>query len=235
MTCDIGSWKAAARIAGLHFQGEATGTAGGRVRRCSIRVPLRYSGKLLVHRSDRLPFDLKDSSISRQILPERVVLALADRPHASFRYFADRHFAGLGRHWRWLATVARFRHPLWMTSVIARLRYATRRHRGLRCLSVVLAFALMLVTWPQLELHSHVKGDHAHSHSVEHHAHDHQIPEDLDAPGVMHLHDASSVAWTLPSCQAQIAAVPLAAWNPAPTFDSGTLAAPPPPHRPPIA
>jgi hypothetical protein len=51
----------------------------------------------------------------------------------------------------------------------------------------------------------------------------------------MHVHDASSVAWTLPSRQAPIAAVPLAVWDPALTFDSGALAAPPPPHRPPIA
>lgn len=93
----------------------------------------------------------------------------------------------------------------------------------------------MAVAWPQLELHSHAKGEQAHSHAVEHDAHDAQSPGDFDATGVIHLHDASSVAWTLPSCQAQIAAVPPAAWVPALAFDSGELAALPPPHRPPIA
>jgi len=122
-----------------------------------------------------------------------------------------------------------------MTSAITRIRDALRRHRGLRALSLVLAFALLFVTWPQLELHSHVKGDQTHAHAVEHAAHDQQVPEDHDAAGVMHLHDASSVAWTLPSCQSHIAAVPLPAWNPALIFDSGARAAPPPPHRPPIA
>lgn len=121
-----------------------------------------------------------------------------------------------------------------MKSAITRIRDAIRRHRGLRALSLVLAFALMFVAWPQLELHSHTKGDQTHSHAFEHDAHDQQVPEDLDAPGVMHLHDASSVAWTLPSSQSLIAAAPLPAWNLTLMFDSGALAAPPPPHRPPI-
>lgn len=135
----------------------------------------------------------------------------------------------------WLVTDARFRHPAQMTSAITRLRNAVRRHRGLRCLSFVLAFALLFVAWPQLDLHAHAKGEQSHSHAFDHNSHDQQAPEDLDAPGVMHLHDASSAAWTLPSCQTQIAAVPLKAWHLALTFDSGALAAPPPPHRPPIA
>lgn len=122
-----------------------------------------------------------------------------------------------------------------MTSAITRLRDAIRRHRGWRCLSVVLAFALMFVTWPQLELHAHAKGDQAHAHALEHDAHDQQVPDDAASPGVMHLHDASTVAWTMPTGHAPIAMVPPSAWSLALTFDSGALAALPPPHRPPIA
>ncbi len=122
-----------------------------------------------------------------------------------------------------------------MSIAIARIRSSIGRHRGWRGLSWVLAFAVMFMAWPQIDLHAHAKGEQAHTHALQHDAHDQQAPEDLDAPGVMHVHDASSVAWTLPSRQAPIAAVPLAVWDPALTFDSGALAAPPPPHRPPIA
>jgi hypothetical protein len=122
-----------------------------------------------------------------------------------------------------------------MTPAIKRLRRAIGRNRGLRALSLLLAFALLFVAWPQLEVHSHVDGGQAHSHALGHHAHDAQLPDDPDAPGVAHLHDASTVAWTLPLCQTQIAAVPAAAWNPALGFNPGAVTALPPPHRPPIA
>ena len=122
-----------------------------------------------------------------------------------------------------------------MSSAIARIRNAVGRHRGWRALSWFLALAVMFMAWPQIHLHANAEGERPHTHALQHDAHDQQAPEDLDAPGVMHVHDASSVAWTLPSRQAPIAAVPLAVWDPALTFDSGALAAPPPPHRPPIA
>ncbi|MCE7932471.1 MAG: hypothetical protein DYH17_13995 [Xanthomonadales bacterium PRO6] len=93
----------------------------------------------------------------------------------------------------------------------------------------------MCMTWPQLELHSHAKGDQAHAHALEHDADDQQIPDDSESPGVMHVHDASAVAWTLPSRQPQITAVPPVSWTPSLIFDSGAQAALPPPRRPPIA
>ncbi len=122
-----------------------------------------------------------------------------------------------------------------MRFVITRVRHAIGSHRGWRGFSWILAFAVMLMAWPQIDLHAHAEGEQTHTHELQHDTHDQQATEDLDAPGVMHLHDASSVAWTLPSRQPQIAAAPLSAWHPALTFDSGALAAPPPPHRPPIA
>jgi hypothetical protein len=123
-----------------------------------------------------------------------------------------------------------------MKPAIACLRNAISRQYGWRGFSMVLAFALMFVGWPQIDLHAHGKGDKAHVHALDHDADDHQFPEDPGAPGVMHVHDASSgFAWALPSRPSQIAAMPLAAWIPALTSAAGPLPARPPPQRPPIA
>ena len=123
-----------------------------------------------------------------------------------------------------------------MQAVLTQFRNAFGRHRGLRALSLCMAFAMLFVTWPQLELHAHARGEHAHAHVLEHETHHHyQIPDGVGDAEVIHVHDASSFVWTLPSSVALVAAMPPAPWNPARKFDPGALAAPPPPHRPPIA
>lgn len=121
-----------------------------------------------------------------------------------------------------------------MSPAITRIRNAIGRQSGFRGLSLVLVLALMCMTWPQLELHAHAQGDQAHSHAIGHDGHDKQVPDDLDAPGVMHLHDTPSLACALPSQQPHIATVPIAVMNAPLLFKSPALAAQSPPHRPPI-
>jgi hypothetical protein len=121
-----------------------------------------------------------------------------------------------------------------MPPAITCLRHAIGRHSGYRGLRLVLAFALLCMSWPQLELHTHAHGDQAHTHAIGHDAHDPQGPDDPDAPGVMHVHDTATAACALPCPQPPMATAPVSVLNAALASCSPVLAAQSPPHRPPI-
>lgn len=128
-------------------------------------------------------------------------------------------------------------HAAAMTS-LSTLRRSLARAPWMRGLAALLILSLLVGTSPRWQLHAHDGGNlpHAHTHAATIDDYNSLAPLDGDASlAALHLHDVANPAGApASSLNLGIVAIPACNWHAPIELPPATLAAGPPPQRPPI-